>query len=77
MSIQTAWQTTFDFWTDLPIVVEPSNTQLSSDGGLLPIRQFDEQIGLTHQFADVCWHDLPRHAKLVNKPAALYFLAAV
>ena len=51
MSIQTAWQATFDFWGKLPIVVEPSSAQLSSDGGLLPLRQFDEQIGLTRQFA--------------------------
>lgn len=51
MSIQTAWQATFDFWGRRPIVVEPSSAQLSSDGGLLPLRQFDEQIGLTHQFA--------------------------
>ena len=51
MSIQTAWQATFDFWDDLPILVEPSQAQLSSDGGLLPLRQFDEQIGLTRQFA--------------------------
>src|ERR1700747_1875162 len=52
VSIQSAWQATFDFWSKLPIVVEPSRAQLSSDGGLLPLRQFDEQIGLTQQFAD-------------------------
>jgi hypothetical protein len=51
VSIQTAWQATFDFWGMLPIVVEPSDAQLSSDGGLLPLRQFDEHIGLTEQFA--------------------------
>lgn len=51
MSIQTAWQATFDFWRDLPIVVEPSDAQLSSDAGLLPLRQFDEQVGLTQTFA--------------------------
>jgi hypothetical protein len=51
VSIQTAWQATFNFWSKLPIVVEPSSAQLSSDGGLLPLRQFDEQIGFTHQFA--------------------------
>lgn len=50
MSIQTAWQATFDFWDKL-VVVEPSRAELSSDGGLLPLRQFDEQIGLTRQFA--------------------------
>lgn len=51
MNIQSAWQATFDFW-DEPIVVKPSAAQLSSDGGLLALRQFDEQIGLTRQFAD-------------------------
>jgi len=56
VSIRTAWQATFDFCDDSPIVVEPSNAQLSSDAGLLPLRQFDEQIGLTQQFADAL-HD--------------------
>jgi hypothetical protein len=51
VSIRTAWQASFDFHDDSPIVVEPSNAQLSSDAGLLPLRQFDEQIGLTQQFA--------------------------
>lgn len=51
MSIQTAWQARFDFWGDLPIVVESSAAQLASDAGLLPVRQFDEQIGLSAQFA--------------------------
>jgi Transposase DDE domain group 1 len=55
VNIQTAWQATFDFG-DGPIVVEPSKAQLSSDGGLLPLRQFDEHIGLTRQFAEVL-HD--------------------
>jgi hypothetical protein len=35
-----------------PLVIEPSPGQLTSDAGLLPIRQFDEQIGLTRAFAD-------------------------
>ena len=56
MSIQTAWQTTFDFWGQ-PIIVEPSKAELSSDGGLLPLRQFDEQIGLTRQVAEVLHDD--------------------
>ena len=47
MSIQTAWQATFDFWDKLPITVEPSQAHLASDAGLLPLRQFDEQIKLT------------------------------
>jgi hypothetical protein len=52
VSIQSAWQATFDFG-DGPIVVEPSKAQMSSDAGLLPFRQFDEHIGLTRQFAEV------------------------
>ena len=49
MSIQSAWQQGFDFF-GLPIVVEPSRTAISSDAGLLPLRQFDAQIGLTESF---------------------------
>ena len=51
MSIQTAWQATFDFGGELPVCIEPSQAQLTSDAGLLPLRQFDEQIELTQQFA--------------------------
>src|SRR6516225_12385127 len=52
VSIQAAWQTDLDFWGDKLIRVEPSQAQLTSDAGLLPLRQFDEQIGLTRQFAE-------------------------
>jgi hypothetical protein len=45
------FQVTFNFFTSLPVVVEPSRAQLSSDGGLLPIRQLDEKLGLTAQFS--------------------------
>jgi len=50
MSIQSVWQKSFSFFRK-PVVVEPSDGQLSSDAGLLPIRQFDEAIGLSEQFA--------------------------
>ena len=40
----------FDFF-DRPIVVQRSNAPLTSDAGLLPIRQFDERSGFTRQFA--------------------------
>jgi hypothetical protein len=41
----------FGFLGSKPIVVEPVEEHLSSDAGLLPIRQFDEHIGLTRDFA--------------------------
>jgi hypothetical protein len=43
-------QLCFDFF-DQPIVIQSSNAPLTSDAGLLPVRQFDERIGCTQQFA--------------------------
>jgi hypothetical protein len=51
MDAQSAFQLAFDFLTSKPVVVEPSAAQVSSDGGLLPFRQLDEQLGLTEQLA--------------------------
>ena len=51
MVSQTAFQLTLNFATSKPVVVEPSADQVSSDAGLLPFRQLDEQLGLTQQFA--------------------------
>ena len=51
MSIQGAQQLVFGFLPDLPVVLEASAAQLSSDGGLLVIREFDERIEFTKQFA--------------------------
>jgi DDE family transposase len=56
MSIQAAWQGSFGFLGKTPVVVEPGTAELSSDAGLLPIREFDERLGLTRQFA-VALHD--------------------
>ena len=63
MSIQGAWQGTFDFLADRPIVVESSAALLTSDAGLLPLRQYDEHLGLTRQFADAL--DDPRSPQLI------------
>ena len=52
MNRQTAFRINFNLATSKPVVVEPSATQVSNDGGLLPFWQLDEQIGLTQQFAD-------------------------
>ncbi|MEI6186528.1 MAG: IS1380 family transposase [Dehalococcoidia bacterium] len=51
MIIQSAWQLSLDFGSK-PIIVEPSAAQISSDAGLLPFRQLDEQFGITRQFAE-------------------------
>ena len=51
MDRQGVWQRTLRFYPRMPIVVEPVEAHLSSDAGLLPIRQLDEQLGLTASFA--------------------------
>jgi hypothetical protein len=51
METQGAWQETFEFYAQMPIIVEPVDAFLSTDAGLLPIRQLDEALGLTEQFA--------------------------
>jgi hypothetical protein len=51
MDSQTAFECSFDFGRSKPVVVGPSAAQVSSDAGLLPFRQLDEQVGLTRQFA--------------------------
>ena len=51
MDSQGVWDETFDFFADKPVVVEPLDAHLSTDAGLLPIRQLDEVLGLTEQFA--------------------------
>src|SRR5262249_25208242 len=50
MSVPAAWQQVLDFF-GTPLVIEPSAGQLSGDAGLLPVRQFDQRIGLTRAFA--------------------------
>ena len=51
MSLQSVPLLSFDFFPSRPVQVEVSPSPLTSDAGLLPIRQFDGQIGLTEQFA--------------------------
>lgn len=47
---QTAERIRFDFLPGLPVVVETQATLMSSDAGMIPIRQFDDQIGFTDRF---------------------------
>lgn len=60
MDLQGAFQCSLDFFGKKPVVVEPVAEALSSDGGLLPIREFDEKLRWTEQFAAAL--DDPRHA---------------
>ncbi len=53
-----------DFFAPLPIHIEASDAPLTSDAGLLPLRQFDERIGLTRQLAAVL--DDPRDPELTE-----------
>lgn len=79
MSIQPDWQETLDFF-GTPLVLEPSPGQLSSDAGLLPIRQLDERLGLTQAFAAVLDDprdpDLIEHATLEMVRARVYGILA-
>lgn len=63
---QAVAQIGFDFFSRLPIVVEPKEVQVSSDAGILPIRQFDGQIGFTDRFI-ACLDD-SRNAELIDHP---------
>jgi hypothetical protein len=51
MSLQTVPRLSLDFFPSRPVDFEVSTAPLTSDAGLLPIRQFDERIRLTEQFA--------------------------
>ena len=51
MSLQCAPLFSFEFLPSRPIEIEVSSAPLTNDAGLLPIRQFDERIRLTEQFA--------------------------
>src|SRR3954471_22964820 len=64
MSILPAGLFDFDFFEPLPIQIEVSDAPLTSDAGLLPLRQFDERIGLSKQFAAVL--DDPRDPELTE-----------
>jgi hypothetical protein len=51
MSLQSVGDLSFDFLPSRPVEVEISESPLSSDAGLLPIRQLDERLRFTEQFA--------------------------
>jgi hypothetical protein len=51
MSLHSATLFSFDFWPTRPVEIEISSHPLSSDAGLLPVRQCDQNLRLTEQFA--------------------------
>jgi hypothetical protein len=63
VSVPGVWPQVLDFF-GTPLVIEPSAGQLASDAGLLPVRQFDQRIGLTRAFADAL--DDPRDPDLTE-----------
>lgn len=65
MSVQPVSPLSFDFLSSRPVDIEVSDAPLSSDAGLLPVRQFDEKIHLTEQFA-AALHD-PRLPALTRQ----------
>jgi hypothetical protein len=79
MSIPAAWPEVLDFF-GTPLVIEPSQGQLCSDAGLLPVRQFDQRIGLTRTFAEALEDprdpDLTEHTFLEMVRSRIYGIFA-
>jgi hypothetical protein len=69
MSPQAAEQLSFDFLPQLPVVVQRSAGQISSDAGLLPLRQFDQRWDYTARMAR-CLED-PRPSREQPLPLML------
>lgn len=66
MSPQSVGQIRFDFFGSRPVLVEPRAIAVSSDAGILPLRQFDDQLGYTRRFID-CLNE-PRDAERLEQP---------
>jgi hypothetical protein len=64
MAGQDVQQIGLDFFPRLPIVVEAHDTPVTSDAGILPLRQFDRHIGLTEEFI-ACLQD-PRDPEQID-----------
>lgn len=66
MSLQSVPLLSFEFFPYRPIHVEISPALLTTDAGLLPIRQFDDQIRLTEQFGAAI--EDRRHPDFIQQP---------
>ncbi len=51
MSLQSVPLFSFEFLPSRPVEIEISRAPLTSDAGLLPVRQIDQNLRLTEQFA--------------------------
>ncbi|MBI1312653.1 IS1380 family transposase [bacterium] len=51
MSLQGVFQKCFSLGALKPVVVEVSDAAMTSDAGLIPIRQFDQVVGLSERFS--------------------------
>lgn len=68
MSLHSVPLVSFDFFASRPVEIEVSSAPLTSDAGLLPIRQFDQRVRLTEQVA-AALHD--RRDPLLTKQPLL------
>lgn len=66
MSLHSVPPLSLDFLPSRPVDIEVSTAPLTSDAGLLPVRQFDDRIGLTRQVADALRD--PRDPSLIRQP---------
>lgn len=66
MSRQDVVQLSLDFLPDRPVIVQSDSEPITSDAGLLLLRQFDQRLGFTHRLND-CLRDNrsnPQHSTL-------------
>jgi hypothetical protein len=78
MSLHDGWQLSFNFFSGKPISVKPVEENISTDAGLLVLRQFDEQQQFTTGFAAQL-RDLrrdPSHSVLEMVRSRLYGILA-
>ena len=70
MSMHDVEQLSFDFFNGRPVDIEISDAQMSSDAGLLPIREFDDRIRFTEQFI-AALQDLRQSANVKHSLASM------